>query len=188
MAIASVPSVEPDTIFAGDSLTWNISNGDYKASDGWTLEYILLTSTGQITITSTASGDDHLVTVAKATTANYTAGTYDWRAYFYDDDERYAYKTGVMVIEADWTEEDSGYDTRSHAKIMLDAIEATMQSKATSDQLEIKIGDREIKRLSATEMVKWRNFYREEYLKEQRSEAIDNGDTSDTNNLYGVYR
>jgi hypothetical protein len=54
--------------------------------------------------------------------------------------------------------------------------------------MEIKIGDREIKRLSATEMVKWRNFYREEYLKEQRSEAIDNGEITDTNNLYGAYK
>jgi len=187
MAIASVPSVEPDSFFAGDSLTWKISDGDYKASDGWTLEYILLNSTSKITITTSASGDDHLVEVAKATTANYTAGTYDWRAYFYDADERYEYKVGTMVVKADWTTA-STLDTRSHAKTMLDALEATLQGKATQDQEEIKIGDREIKRMSHKQLIEARNFYKEEYQREQDAEAIDNGETTDNNNLYGVYR
>ena len=49
MAIASVPDVEPIEIFAGDSVTWKIENADYKASDSWTMRYVLLNSSGQIT-------------------------------------------------------------------------------------------------------------------------------------------
>jgi len=188
MAIASVPTVEPTSFYAGDSLTWKIENSDYKASDGWTLQYILLKSDTQIVLTSTADGDDHLIEVAKAVTAEYDPGSYSWRAYFYDADERYAYKSGEMKVELDWSDESSGSDVRSHAKIVLDAIEALIQGKSLStDQMSIKIGDREISRLSPKQLTEWRNFYKSEYQQELNEQALDNGDTTNNQTLYGKF-
>lgn len=188
MAIASVPDVEPNEIFAGDSATWKIENSDYKASAGWTLKYVLLNSSGQILITSTASGDDHLIEIPKATTANYTAGTYEWRSFFYDSDEQYPYKVGTLTIHPNWTTQTSGYDTRSHAKTVLDAIEALIEGRASQDQMSIKIGDRELTRMSPKQLIDWRNFYREEYSRELNEDALANGDTTDNQNLYGIFQ
>ena len=188
MAIASVPDIEPTEIYAGDSVTWKIENSDYTASAGWTLKYVLLNSSKQITITSSASGDDHLIELSTATTGAYTAGTYDWRAYFYDDDEQYPYKTGTIIIHPNWASQTTGYDTRSHAKTVLDAIEALIEGRASQDQMSIKIGDRELTRMSPNQLIEWRNFYREEYQGELDEAKIANGDSTDNQNLYGVFQ
>ena len=36
---ADIPTKEPLTIRAGDTIEWTKSIDDYKASDGWTLKY-----------------------------------------------------------------------------------------------------------------------------------------------------
>jgi len=36
---ATIPTKEPLTIRAGDTIKWKRSIDDYKASDGWTLKY-----------------------------------------------------------------------------------------------------------------------------------------------------
>ena len=53
---ATVPTKEPLTIRAGDTIEWTKSIDDYKASDGWTLSYSFRGTGGTIDITSTADG------------------------------------------------------------------------------------------------------------------------------------
>ena len=66
--MASIPTTEPETITAGDSLTWKRTLADYPAGT-WTLKYRLINADGKIDITATASGTDHLVSVEPATSA-----------------------------------------------------------------------------------------------------------------------
>ena len=70
--MASIPTTEPETITAGDSLTWKRTLADYPAGT-WTLKYRLINADGKIDLTATASGTDHLVSVAPDTSAVYTA-------------------------------------------------------------------------------------------------------------------
>jgi hypothetical protein len=70
---ATVPTKEPLTIRAGDTIEWTKSIDDYKASDGWTLSYSFRSASGTIDITSTADGDDHAVCIAPATSTAYSA-------------------------------------------------------------------------------------------------------------------
>ena len=53
---ATIPTKEPLTIRAGDTIEWTKSIDDYKASDGWTLSYSFRGTGGTIDITSTAEG------------------------------------------------------------------------------------------------------------------------------------
>ena len=69
-------TLEPSRVTAGDTITWLRSLADYPASAGWVLSYTLINSAAKISITATASGADHLVTVAAATSAAYTPATY----------------------------------------------------------------------------------------------------------------
>ena len=53
---ATIPTKEPLTIRAGDTIKWTKSLDDYIASDGWTLSYSFRGTGGMIDITSTADG------------------------------------------------------------------------------------------------------------------------------------
>jgi hypothetical protein len=64
------------------------------------------------------------------------------------------------------------YDFRSHAKTMLEAIEAAFEGKASSTQLEMEINGRRIKSFSPSEMIQWRSFYKAEVAKEAQAETL----------------
>ncbi len=66
-------------------------------------------------------------------------------------------------------------DLRSHAKRVLDALEATLEGKASQDQLSYSIRGRSLSRMSPGELLDWRDRYKAEYAKEKREEDIRNG-------------
>ena len=177
MPYTIVGSDIPEEIVAGDSVSWTIANGDYPASDGWVLTYALVNSSAQITITGSASDDDHLIELAASTTSDYTVGTYRYQAYVTSAalSERYGIDEGTVIIRPNFATQGSGYDDRSHAKKTLDALEAVILGKASKDQLSYSIAGRSIARLSPTELIEWRNIYRAEYNAEQMAELRKRG-------------
>ncbi len=126
---------EPLSVRSGDTWQWKISQSDYPP-DTWTLSYSLLNSAGKITISAIADGADHLVSVAAATTAAYTAGRYDWFAHVTDGSDRYQIGTGAISIQPDLSALDT-YDGRSHSRKMLAAIEALLEDQATTGQIDL---------------------------------------------------
>ena len=72
---APTPTTEPATLIAGDTARWIKSLPEYLASAGWALTYTLINATNKITFSAAASGDDHLVNVAAATTGSWAAGS-----------------------------------------------------------------------------------------------------------------
>lgn len=171
---ASVPTTEPTKIVAGDTLKWTKSLGDYPAST-WTLSYDLVNSAGQIEITASADGDVHSVTVAASVTADYGAGTYAWQAYVTSGAERYSVGSGTVEIKTNYAAQGDGYDARSHVKQTLDALEATIKGKASSDQLASSVGGVSLSRMAPAELREWRSFYRAEYARELMEEKIEQG-------------
>ena len=119
--------LEPSRVTAGDTITWLRSLADYPASSGWVLSYTLINSAAKITITATASGDDHLASVAAATSAAWAAGTYTWHAAVTKAAERYTVGTGQMVVAPNLAAA-STFDTRTSARIALDAVNTALQT------------------------------------------------------------
>lgn len=166
----------PANITAGMKTEWTVSNTDYLASDGYTLKYVLINSTSKISIVSTADGDDHLVSIPSATSALYTAGTYTAKSYFEKAGEKYEYKTEQVVVLPDYTATSTTfYDTRSFAKKSLDALEAVIQNKAGELDLEYEIEGRRIVKMTPSDRIKWRNYFKDEYEAEQRALNAQNG-------------
>lgn len=171
----SVPTSEPYEITAGDFWTWQISESDYPATS-YTLTYALVSSDALISLTAAASGTDHLIEVAAATTAAYTAGTYHWQAYMTDGDgKRYKIREGTLDVLTDFATQSTGYDNRTHAQKTLDALEAVILGKAASDQLSYSIAGRSLSRMSPDELITWRDHYRAEVAKEKRAERRKRG-------------
>ena len=164
-----IPTIEPLSFRAGDLIQWQKSFSDYPASESYVLKYYLVkTGTNLITIEAAASGDDHLITITAADSANYAAGRYAYQARIEKTTEMHTVGTGVIEILANLSADATGADYRSHVKQVLDALEATILGKASSDQLSYSIAGRSLSKFSPEELYTWRNKYRAEYLREER--------------------
>lgn len=178
---ADIPITEPLEITAGDTLTWKKYINDYIPSDGWTLKYSFVNSTGKIDIESTADENYHLISETSATTQLWAPGLYQWKSYVENaDSDRYTIATGTIEIKADLTQQEDGLDTRSHAKIMLDAIEDVLEGAGTAKSIDIvskNLGSQSITR-DREKLMQWRNYYRAEYNLELRRERVKQGHSS----------
>ena len=171
-----IPSNEPARLVAGDTWQWTRSLEDYKASDGWTLSYAMIASPGvSFTITAAAAGDDHAVTVAAATTAGYAAGKYLWQAYVTKAAERFKVDEGLLEVEADFATAGASYDPREHARVVLAAIEAVIEDRATKDQESYSINGRSLSRTPLADLLKLRATYRDEVRRLDQAEALAAG-------------
>ena len=74
-----VPAAVPATLRAGDTATWTSNPAHYAPSDGWAMDYIMVTAGAQIALSASVVGNEFLVEVAPATTALWTAGNYAWQ-------------------------------------------------------------------------------------------------------------
>lgn len=173
---ADIPTAEPTAARAGDTWKWTKSLADYPAST-WTLKYYFKSSTSGFSVTATASGDDHSVTVAAATTAAYTAGNYRWIASAESGSEKFTVDEGTLEVQKDYrgVSASTGVDDRSHARIVLDAIKAVIEGRASKDQEEYTIAGRSLKRTPITTLLKMRQHYETEAKAEANAEAIADG-------------
>jgi hypothetical protein len=134
---------------AGTTLKFTVTLADYSAADGWVLSYRLAprVSGSAIDITATASGTDHLVNVAKATTANWAAGTYTVAAWVDNGTDRYSVDTeaGEIVITPNPATLAAGADQRSQAEIALANVQSLLQGKASSGTMEYTINGRQLR-------------------------------------------
>lgn len=158
-------------LIAGDSLDFPVHVPGYLASEGWTLTYRLVPRSGSaaaITFDAVADGDDYEVQVAAAVTAGWTVGDYAWAAYVTKSGARHTVDSGRVQIRPDPAAAASGTDSRSHAEIVLDAIEAVIERRATKDQEEYRIGDRMLKHTPLADLRAMREEYRREVAAETR--------------------
>ena len=67
---------------------------------------------------------------------------------------------------------------RSHANVVLDAIEAVIENRATIDQQSMAIAGRSLSRMSIDDLLNFRNQYKNEYLRELKKARVKNGSSS----------
>lgn len=173
------PQTEPKELIVADRWAWKRTDlgADY-APASYTLSYSCrLEGAAQQTfsITASASGSDYLVEVSSTTTKNYTVGRYHWQAYITrnSDSERVMIDYGTWELKPNRVT--SYADPRSHARKVLDAIEAVIEGRATKDQESYTIGDRSLSRTPIPELLQLRKEYQAEVRVENLKEAARNG-------------
>lgn len=165
---AAIPATEPTRIVAGDSIEWTKSIPDYPADLSWVLSYVMLcTGVSPTTITSTASGSDHAVSISAATTAAFAAGTYHWTSLVTKGSERKTISSGVWEVIANPATATTITDLRTHAEKCLAAIEAVIEGRMADSIVEYQIGTRMAKKIPHSELIKLRTFYRSEVRRER---------------------
>ncbi len=160
---AVIPTIEPTRIAKGDTVKWTRTLPDYPADDGWVLSYEFVNSAARFTAAGSASGSDHLVTLAASTTTAYTAGTYDWRARVTKTSEVYTIGTGRVTVDASFA---AAVDARSQARRTLEAINAVLEGRADSSVQEYEIAGRRMKHIAIPELLVLRDRYRADVARE----------------------
>lgn len=176
-------NIEPAEINIGDTITWirrsvqalsENDNGtvdyiDIKASEGWALKFTAVGKTGIIAINAIAdpdNADDFKFTALPAATAAYIAGDYQWQITATKATDRYTIATGFVTLLDNIAGRSALYDNRSHAKKVLDAIEAVIEGRASQEQQSYTIAGRSLEYTSLPDLLKLRATYKTEYENE----------------------
>ena len=145
---------------AGDTLRVTLDLADYPADSGWTVTYEFRRKDGSlISITSEASGAQHLLSVDAISTSVWLPGLYRGVAYVTDGTDRYTIWSGTLEVLPDLAQAGDNYDTRTHAERCLDAINLVLEGKATRDVLMTTIAGQSITRLSFDELLRAKAYY-----------------------------
>lgn len=169
---APIKTTEPALILAGDTAKWLKSLADYPASAGWVLSYALVSAAQRYTFAATAQGDDHLVNVTAATTAAYAAGGYEYRGTVSKAGEVFTIASGRLTISPAFG---AAVDARSQARRTLEAIEATLEGRASSATAEYQIAGRQMKYIPIPELLQLRDRYRMDVAGEDKAAHIAKG-------------
>lgn len=174
--IANFPTTEPAQLVAGDRAMWKRTDlgADYPPAS-YTLKYSArLEGSGatEITFTAAGSGSDFIVEIAAATTAAWAPGRYHWQAYIIrtSDSQRITVDSGTFTIKAN--RDEATTDPRTHAKKVLDAIEAVLEGRATKDQESVTIAGRTLQRTPLPDLIALRTEYRMEVRAEEAKEQL----------------
>lgn len=172
----TVPTREPSSVVAGDTVAWRKTLSAYPAGEGWVLKYRLINAAGKIDITASASGDDHAVNETAATSAAWAAGAYAWQSYVEKGAERYTVETGSITIKPNLAAQAGGFDTRSTAKKTLDLLDAALlQHGANAWTQEYEIAGRRMKFRSVAEFMALRDKMKAEVAREVAAERLAAG-------------
>lgn len=166
--------MEPQKIYAGDSVAWEKTLADYPAAD-WSLAYELR-GPGAYTVAASADGDVFSVEITKETTDAWIPGTYTLYGIITDGSERVTVYQGALEVKANPTEIAAGVDARGHARRTLDLIEAAIENYAANPYQSITIAGRTKSNWSLSELIQWREHFRAEARREEAAERL--GDSS----------
>lgn len=178
-----VPTIEPDTLTAGDLWTWTRSLADYPPADGWVLSYSVVSNGNTTqTLTATTSGTSFLVSVAASTTASTSPGLWFWQARVTKGSESYTVGTGRFTVLPNFAT--STADPRSLIKRTLDAIEANLAGSAVQNEMTMTVDGVALSYRSFDELLRLKSrftvLYQAEIAAERGARGLGNRSTIHT--------
>lgn len=180
------PTNVPDVLYVGDNFLWKRDLTDYPVADyALTYSFRLLTSAAtEIALTSSVITESdtsvYTIDVPSSTTTSYTKGNYTYQEYITKTaaSERLVINKGITTLKSN-LDADTG-DARSSARIILQALEATMENRATIDQMSMSIAGRSLSRMSPAELNKWKSDYQALVSNEDKKSRRDKGEATGT--------
>lgn len=167
------PSQEPKKLINGARWAWKRSDvADVYPTDTYTLKYSI-SSQGDVkdyTITASKVDGDHVVEVSSSET-NYNPGDYLWKAIIVRDSD----SEEVVIDEGIFEVKSQNGEVSSHVYRTLKAIQATIEGKASSDQLSYSINGRSLNRYTYDELIKLEKRYLSRWAKEKSDLERENG-------------
>jgi hypothetical protein len=181
---SNAPEGEPLKIVVGDFLQWKkTALAESYPPASYSAEYVARVAKGQsseIKLAATERTGYYLFQATSTTTADFETGFYHWQLEVTQTSSgnRIVVERGEFEAIADL--DNNGADPRTHAEIMLDKIESLLQGRADKDVSSYSIQGRSISKMTISDLLLWRDYYRKEVVKERRDNAIELGKPTKT--------
>ncbi|MCX2780418.1 hypothetical protein [Microbulbifer thermotolerans] len=159
---------EPRKFIAGDSVSWTRSIPEYPASEGWELNYRMVSVGQSHTISATTDGDEYQVSLTSADTSSWAAGEYELVAMVSNGSDRYTVDRLRVVVKPNPASD--SYDPRSFEEKLLAELEKLLQGKATKDKLTVTVEGQTIGRYTWAELMAAEKYYRGRVNSQRRLE------------------
>jgi hypothetical protein len=159
----------PTEIQAGLSVSFRVSLSDFPASS-WAATLYLRSATGKADVAATADGDEFVFTMPASETATWSAGLYSAVLRVSSGEDVHQPYSGRLTVLPDVAAADS-FDPRTAAEKMLEAIQATLASRATTDQLKIEFNRRSLEKTPLTDLLKLEARFIRKVNAERRKKA-----------------
>lgn len=170
--ITSPLAAMPAAMVAGDSLKVDFADAaaDYPSSGGNAVAMTLVPVSGGTPVTVSCSGGASAwsLVIAAATSAGWAAGDWRWVLRATNGADVATIDQGQIRVAPNPAS--AATDSRTHARRVLDAIEATIEGRASKSDLKTTFEDgRSIERLTHTELLKMRDAYAAKVRAEERA-------------------
>jgi hypothetical protein len=170
--IDAPPARVPDRIVAGDTLKVSDSAAGavFPAGEGWALAWVFVKASGGAvtTVAATAVAEAWEMTASAATTGAWASGVWRWVQRASKSGAVITVASGEVLVQPDPAS--ANVDSRSHARRVLDLIEAAIEGRATSAALEHQFEDgRRIRFMTHEELLKMRDSYASKVRVEERA-------------------
>jgi hypothetical protein len=176
-------TTEPTSVIIGTLVQWKRADlSDVYAPASYDLIYNIRLKNGagvdkSVTATTAADGS-FLTSLTSNLTTTMVAGDYVWQAFISrkSDSAKVSVGTGELSLLSNLDQ--NGADNRSHAQIMVTKIQSLLEGRADKDVSSYSIQGRSLAKMSITDLMMWRDYYRKEVAKEKQDALIAAGKAS----------
>lgn len=165
----NLSSTEPTALVAGDTIKWSRPDLRSEYPDG-TLAYRFVGESAPFTLTCDANFGVTL------NSASMGSGTWTWTAAVTVAGERSTVGSGMVQVRPDPFAILAATDTRSHARRVLEAVEAVIEGRATEAHYSTTMdGGRSVTSLTPQQLADFRERYAAKVAAEDHAARMDAG-------------
>jgi hypothetical protein len=167
--------LSPSIFTAGETMAWVFSSSDYGSAE-YDLVVNFSSAAGAFQATSTDRGDGGWdVALPASATADASPGIYGYSVVVTKGEgdalERHILERGSVEL-LPLLDGAAAVDARSSDEIILDAIIATIQGRATTDQESVNIDGTSISRMSLADLIVARNHFEARVNRKRRRSRL----------------
>lgn len=174
---------EPTSVVTGTLVQWKRADlSDVYAAASYDLIYNIRLKNGagiDKSITATVAADGSFLTALTSVITNaMVAGDYVWQAFIVRKSDSAKVSVGTGEFQLLSNLDQNGADNRTHAQIMVEKIQSLLEGRADKDVSSYSIQGRSLAKMSITDLMMWRDYYRKEVAKEKQDALIAAGKPS----------
>lgn len=176
-------TTEPTSVVIGTLVQWKRADlSEVYAPASYDLIYNIRLKNGagvdkSVTATTAADGS-FLTSLTSNLTTTMVAGDYVWQAFISRKSDSAKVSVGTGELQLLSNLDQNGADNRSHAQIMVAKIQSLLEGRADKDVSSYSIQGRSLAKMSITDLMMWRDYYRKEVAKEKQDALIAAGKAS----------
>lgn len=163
----------PLRLTAGTTVKFQRRFSEFSPTEGWTYKLFLV---GQSLLNKdgVAQGNEWDITLTAGETGGLTPGAYRYTERVTKGSEVLEAGAGAIEVLPNLATAVAG-DQRSHARKVLEAIEAVIAKTATAEQQSYQMEGRALMHWPLADLIRFRQVYQEEVRREQISEQLAQG-------------